>query len=91
MDCRIRRSSAALRAGAAPAQLSNRRPVDRPAARLSTSRAAICRRSRATLRDHPDLRFTLLAELTAVDFWPREPRFELVYLLVPSSIGTGCD
>jgi NADH-quinone oxidoreductase subunit C len=35
-----------------------------------------------TLRDHPDFRFTLLAELTAVDFWPREPRFGVVYLLV---------
>jgi NADH-quinone oxidoreductase subunit C len=34
------------------------------------------------LRDRPDLAFTFLAELTAVDFWPREPRFELVYLLV---------
>jgi NADH-quinone oxidoreductase subunit C len=34
------------------------------------------------LRDRPDLGFTFLAELTAVDFWPREPRFELVYLLV---------
>lgn len=34
------------------------------------------------LRDRAELRFTLLAELTAVDFWPREPRFELVYLLV---------
>jgi NADH-quinone oxidoreductase subunit C len=34
------------------------------------------------LRDRPDLRFALLAELTAVDFHPREPRFELVYLLV---------
>jgi NADH-quinone oxidoreductase subunit C len=34
------------------------------------------------LRDRPDLRFAFLAELTAVDFWPREPRFELVYLLV---------
>ena len=34
------------------------------------------------LRDHPDLRFNLLAELTAVDFWPREPRFEIVYVLV---------
>ena len=33
-----------------------------------------------TLRSALD--FTLLAELTAVDFWPREPRFELVYLLV---------
>ena len=28
------------------------------------------------------LQLTLLAELTAVDFWPREPSFELVYLLV---------
>jgi len=34
------------------------------------------------LRDHPDLAFAFLAELTAVDFWPREPRFELIYLLV---------
>ena len=34
------------------------------------------------LRDHPELRFTLLAELTASDFWPRQPRFEVVYLLV---------
>ena len=35
-----------------------------------------------TLRERRDLRFEFLAELTAVDFWPREPRFELVYLLV---------
>jgi NADH-quinone oxidoreductase subunit C len=34
------------------------------------------------LRDTPSLAFALLAELTAVDFWPREPRFELVYILV---------
>src|SRR5262245_33739971 len=34
------------------------------------------------LRDHRDLRFELLAELTAVDYWPREPRFEVVYVLV---------
>ena len=34
------------------------------------------------LRDRPELRFALLAELTAVDFWPREPRFEVVYILV---------
>jgi NADH-quinone oxidoreductase subunit C len=34
------------------------------------------------LRDRPELAFELLAELTAVDFWPREPRFEVVYLLV---------
>jgi len=34
------------------------------------------------LRDAADLRFAFLAELTAVDVWPREPRFELVYVLV---------
>ena len=40
------------------------------------------RRWLRALRDRPELRFALLAELTAVDFWPREPRFEVVYLLV---------
>jgi NADH-quinone oxidoreductase subunit C len=35
-----------------------------------------------TLRDRADLRFDFLAELTAIDWWPREPRFELTYILV---------
>jgi len=35
-----------------------------------------------TLRDRGDLAFTFLADITAVDFWPTEPRFELVYILV---------
>jgi len=34
------------------------------------------------LRDRSDLRFELLADVTAADFWPREPRFELIYILV---------
>ena len=34
-----------------------------------------------TLRDRPGLQFAFLADLTAVDFWPREPRFEVVYIL----------
>ena len=34
------------------------------------------------LRNHPELQFTVLAELTAVDFWPQEPRFEVIYILV---------
>jgi len=38
------------------------------------------------LRDAPDLAFDLLIELTAVDFWPREARYEVVYLLV--SVGS---
>lgn len=33
------------------------------------------------LRDVPELRFALLADITAVDFLPREPRFEVIYLL----------
>src|SRR3979490_2969666 len=34
------------------------------------------------LRDAPEFKFNFLAELTAVDYWPREPRFEIVYVLV---------
>jgi NADH-quinone oxidoreductase subunit C len=34
------------------------------------------------LHDRRDLAFEFLAELTAVDYWPREPRFEVVYILV---------
>ena len=34
------------------------------------------------LRDAPDMAFALLADVTAVDHWPREPRYELVYTLV---------
>ena len=43
------------------------------------------------LRDIPELAFGLLAEVTAVDYWPRAPRYELVYLLVlHSSTASGC-
>ena len=35
-----------------------------------------------TLRDRPELRFAVLAEVTATDYWPREPRFELTYILL---------
>jgi NADH-quinone oxidoreductase subunit C len=48
---------------------------------LYVSRNAVPALAR-TLRDRADLAFAVLAELTAVDFWPREPRFELVYVLV---------
>jgi NADH-quinone oxidoreductase subunit C len=33
------------------------------------------------LRDVPELRFVLLVDLLPVDYLPREPRFEIVYLL----------
>ena len=35
----------------------------------------------AALRDTPELRFVFLADLLPVDYLPREPRFEIVYLL----------
>jgi NADH-quinone oxidoreductase subunit C len=34
------------------------------------------------LRDEPSLRFTFLADVTALDLYPQEPRFELVYHLL---------
>jgi NADH-quinone oxidoreductase subunit C len=37
------------------------------------------------LRDHPELDFNLLAALTAVDYWPEEPRFAVVYQLYSMS------
>ena len=34
------------------------------------------------LRDEPGLMFTFLADVTALDLYPQEPRFELVYHLL---------
>ena len=44
-----------------------------PAANL----VEICR----ALHDRPELGFVLLADITAVDWWPREPRYDVVYHL----------
>jgi NADH-quinone oxidoreductase subunit C len=44
-----------------------------PAAQLVTVMRA--------LRDTSDLEFAFLADLTAVDWWPNDPRFEVVYHL----------
>jgi NADH-quinone oxidoreductase subunit C len=38
----------------------------------------VCR----TLRDAPELRFTVLADMIPYDYYPREPRFEISYLLL---------
>jgi NADH-quinone oxidoreductase subunit C len=35
-----------------------------------------------TLREHAQLRFNVLIEVTAADYLPREPRFEVVYHLL---------
>ncbi len=63
--------------------------VDQPA--IVVPAVAIERVARQ-LRDHPSLQFQVLAELTAADFWPREPRFEVVYHFVsmgPEALGAG--
>lgn len=36
----------------------------------------------ALLRDDPELSFNFLADVTAVDWYPAEPRFEVVYALL---------
>ena len=52
--------------------------TDQPAVRVMPQDLVdLCR----TLREHPDLQFILLADITAVDRWPREPRYEVVYHL----------
>ena len=43
---------------------------------------ATCR----ALRDEPPLRFAFLADLLPVDYLPREPRFEIVYLMASLGI-----
>jgi len=44
---------------------------------------AVCR----ALRDLPALQFAFAADVTGVDYLPREPRFEVVYTLVSLGIG----
>jgi NADH-quinone oxidoreductase subunit C len=39
------------------------------------------------LRDTPELGFAFLVDIIGVDFYPREPRYEVVYLL--AALGTG--
>jgi NADH-quinone oxidoreductase subunit C len=42
------------------------------------------------LRNAPELRFVVLLDIAAVDYHPREPRFELVYILAcPGVAGFG--
>lgn len=56
-----------------PGESSDQPTIRVPAASL----VEVCR----ALRDRPELRFILLADLTAVDRWPRQPRWEVVYHL----------
>jgi NADH-quinone oxidoreductase subunit C len=43
----------------------------------AASLVEVCR----VLRDHSEFGFILLADVTAVDWWPRQPRYDVVYHL----------
>ncbi|MCR4375356.1 MAG: NADH-quinone oxidoreductase subunit C [Acidobacteria bacterium] len=52
--------------------------VDMPTAYVDREHLIdVCR----TLRDHPGLQFSFLVEITAADYHPAEPRYEVVYHL----------
>ena len=52
--------------------------IDQPTIRVPAANLVeICR----ALHDRPELGFVLLADITAVDWWPREPRYDVVYHL----------
>jgi NADH-quinone oxidoreductase subunit C len=54
---------------------------DRGELTILVQRAAI-REACAILRDDRELRFNFLADITCVDWYPNEPRFEVVYHLL---------
>jgi NADH-quinone oxidoreductase subunit C len=71
--------AAALSAAVPEARLEDGPAPDQPTLVVDREHLAeVCRAA----RDLPALRFDVLADLTAVDWWPREPRFEVVYHLL---------
>jgi NADH-quinone oxidoreductase subunit C len=71
--------TSALTASVPGVELEPGAAVDQPTLIVPRERFfEVCR----ALRDAPALRFDLLADVTAVDWWPAEPRFEVVYHLV---------
>jgi NADH-quinone oxidoreductase subunit C len=53
-------------------------PSDQPTIRVPEAQLVEVFRA---LREDPELAFRFLADISAVDWWPREPRFEVVYHL----------
>ena len=66
---------------AVPDAHMERAPTVDPQTTIYVSRDEVPALARA-LRDRPELAFDFLAELTAVDFWPKEPRYEVGDMLV---------
>ena len=73
---------ATLSAAVPDARLEDGQGADQPTLVVPRDQlASVCR----ALRDEPSLRFDVLADVTAVDWWPREPRFEVVYHLLSTA------
>src|SRR5918912_4170541 len=68
-----------LKTAVAGASYEEGKSVDFPTVYVPA--AALVESCRA-LRDTPSLRFNVLVEVTAADYLPREPRFEVVYHLL---------
>lgn len=67
---------ALVREAVPPAAIEEAPSIDMPAAYVDRDHLLeVCR----TLRDHPTLQFSFLVEITAADFHPADPRFEVVY------------
>lgn len=67
-----------VRQSAPAAVLEPADAIDMPTAYVSREHLVdVCR----TLRDHAGLQFSFLVEITAVDYHPAEPRYEVVYHL----------
>ena len=65
-----------LRQAAPAASIESLESVDMPTVVVDREHLIeVC----TTLRDHSGLQFSFLADVTAVDLWPAEPRFELIY------------
>ncbi len=54
---------------------------DRDEMSITIDRAHI-REACALLRDHPEFPFNYLSDVTCVDWYPNEPRFEVIYHLL---------
>ena len=67
-----------LRAAVSGAAIEEAPAADMPTAYVDREHVVdVCR----ALRDHPALQFALLIDVTAADYLPAEPRFEIVYHL----------
>ncbi len=73
----------ALRRAVPAAQIDSLATLDMPA--ISVDRESWPEVAR-TLREDPALQFQLLADVLGADYFPGEPRYEIVYLLVSTGV-----